>query len=150
MTDVELFLEHHGVKGMKWGVRKERRLETFGNPKVKPLTPNQKRARTNRRVRRVKNTTTAVRLAAGTLFVVGLLSSSSSTQHRATKAGSFTSPAAKRKAVTDLIDAERKVKVDAIIRTHKEGHIDKAQLDYFLKGINNRYDRIVVDAFGKL
>lgn len=32
MTDdvIDAFLEHHGVKGMKWGIRKDTRVSTFG------------------------------------------------------------------------------------------------------------------------
>jgi len=35
-TEVEDFLEHFGVKGMKWGVRKERRSGTGAAKPVKP------------------------------------------------------------------------------------------------------------------
>lgn len=45
--DIYTFLEHHGVVGMRWGVRRARAPGVTKAPK-KPKTPEQKRARNNK------------------------------------------------------------------------------------------------------
>lgn len=58
-TEVEDFLAHYGVKGMRWGVRKQRKAykqykeKMYGNKKKKKLTQAQKDMRKIRTIGRV-------------------------------------------------------------------------------------------------
>lgn len=154
--EIEDFLSHHGVKGMHWGVRnsfriqKRRRLNKYGDSNKKPLTLVQKAARRKRTFRRAE---LGLKVAAGAAFIGLIIASekaNSKTYNSAFRnAGSYSKAGAgfkpPSKSVKDIINAERDVKVSAIIRTHKEGHIDKTQLDNFLSSINKRYDRKIAE-----
>jgi hypothetical protein len=67
--EVDIFLEHFGVKGMKWGIRNDKRGSR--NVSKEPITAAQKRAKQKRnakRVNRVIGSTVAV------LYIAALLS----------------------------------------------------------------------------
>lgn len=170
MDPVDDFLAHHGIKGMKWGVRRAERaransdrmqdiarqrptafnrvaaqrierkadkletrqqhkLDKYGDKSKGPLTPEQRQHRRER----------ALKVAAGAAVIAFILTRKVHVQNSNWKPR----PDAGRvsKTVKDLINEERDVKVSALIRTHKEGHIDKDQLENFLRAINARYDR---------
>lgn len=145
--DVVAFLEHHGIKGMHWGIRNKRKqqlkLKKYGDEKVRPLTKSQ---RMNRRVRTAKRVELGVQVAGAAVFVAAMLK-----MHGDERASSWKAKASAPKAkqtVEDIINSERAHQVSSLIRTHKEGHIDKDQLDNFLNILNKRYDRKIFEAGG--
>ena len=77
IVDEEVYLGHHGVKGMHWGVRnfintqKKRRLNKYGDKSVKPLTKAQKQARSDRRIQRARIAGVSVLL--GTYVTLNIL-----------------------------------------------------------------------------
>jgi hypothetical protein len=150
--DVDAFLEHHGVKGMKWGVRRsiniqrQRRAKKYGDKSKKPLTLAQKRARHERNIGRAS---VGLRIAAGTLVAATLLARAKAgpnipNDFRLGGDGGKTF-AKGAKTAKDIINAERDSQLSSLIRTHKEGHIDKDQLTNFMKILNARYDRKLAD-----
>lgn len=80
---VDDFLEHHGIKGMKWGVRS------------KTLTPQQRRARQSKNIHRIHM---GVKMAATTLFIASILGGSS---HRGNRPVSY---------LTESVETVAKVK----------------------------------------
>lgn len=168
-TEVEDFLTHHGVKGQRWGVRHPEsfnrvhrvsagtetrklninRAKSFGggnkdaigkeirNKQNKiPLTKQERIQRNNRRVAIAKF---SVRVVATSLFVAAILASNHSTPVNHIKVN-------KPQSVADIINAERNVKVSSLKRMHKEGKMDSDQAKNFLKILNDRYDKKIVDA----
>lgn len=167
--EVEDFLAHHGVKGQRWGVRhpesfdrihrvaagtetrklninKAKNLDGGNKDSISkeirnkqnkiPLT---KQERIDRNTRRVAIAKFSVRVVATTLFVAAILASNHSTPVNHIKVN-------KPQSVADIINAERNVKVSSLKRMHKEGKMDKDQAKNFLKILNDRYDRKIVDA----
>lgn len=54
MTDVDYFLEHHGIKGQRWGVRKQQRLsERSANLRAKANNLDQKSVEVGARRERI-------------------------------------------------------------------------------------------------
>jgi hypothetical protein len=86
--DIYAFLEHHGVRGMRWGVRRARSSTTKA-PK-KPLTPQEKA------VRRNKIIGGALLVAGGALFAKMIID-----QHSTMKA----------RSAANIYNASKKVKV---------------------------------------
>lgn len=156
---VEDFLVHHGVKGQRWGVRHPESFDRThrvaagtetrklllnraksldgGNNQNKIALTKQERIVRNRR--RVAITKFSVRVIATSLFVAAILASSHSTPVNHIKIN-------KPQSVKDIINAERNVKVSSLKRMHKEGKMDSDQAKNFLKILNDRYDRKLVDA----
>lgn len=155
-------LEHFGVKGMHWGVRKKR---------PKP-TAAQRRAKTAQRQKvagRVLLGIAAAAYAVSILDAVGNTRVSDIPPHsdpfassfrnnrdysrarsnydRATSGGSGR-PRSPRSAA-DLINQERDTQISSLRRTHREGHLDAEQLRIFEEKLNRRYDRRVAEAGGK-
>lgn len=146
-SEVEDFLAHYGVKGMRWGVRKtpsarqQAKRKKYGGIRKKNQNAAQRAARSRRFNDRVMYATTA---AAAAMFVGGLL--------MADRSGSGPSPKAyakPSKSVTDLINQERKIKISAIDKTFREGFIDKGQRTQFANAMNKRYDRKIAEALLK-
>lgn len=191
------FLEHHGIKGMRWGVRRaekaransdrmqeiarqrpvpvnvvaarrikkkadrlelhqKRKVKKYGDKTKGRLTMAQKQARAERNIRRVRVgavvATTVLYAAAQHAAMKNEASIRDwQKQHNSWKqqqSGWRQQAAAPKvvKTVKDIINEERDVKVSSLIRTHKEGHIDKDQLANFLKVLNKRYDRKIFEA----
>jgi hypothetical protein len=140
-------LKHYGVMGMKWGVtrtdkqlsaRKEAKQKRYGGKK-KSRTSAQKKARNERAVRRKGN---AYLIAAGVIFVAGLVSDINTTGRQP----NLKDYAKASSGVSDIINKERKIKVDAINKTYREGFIDKDQQKHFVGVMNKKYDRKLADA----
>lgn len=164
IIDEDIYIEHFGVKGMRWGVRNERstarqrykqrnrerrethKLNKYGDDRF-PLTAKQRRARQERTVKRVRN---GALLAFAAIQVAGAVSVGREfSRQRASSrsSGSRASTAAKgAKSVADIINAERDHQISSLRRTHTEGHIDSEQLENFLKILNKRYDRKLFEA----
>ena len=126
--DVEEFLEHFGVKGMRWGIRNE--------SKKVVLSPKDRAKKRDRNIKRVHKVATTV--AAG-LYIAALLSSSGNQ-----KASTIKPP--RSKSVSDLINARRNVEISSLTRMHKEGKMDADQFKNFSTILNARYDRKVAEA----
>ena len=136
--DEEVYLEHYGVKGMKWGVRRERR-----KAKLAAMTPKERAAAKRKRKRRINN---GISLALGAIWLGLFLSEKGSRP----PPRDFPNKRRAQQTVDQIINAERDLKIDAIIRTHREGHIDKEQMQNFVDAMNKRYDRKVKDALDSL
>lgn len=142
IIDEEIYLEHFGVKGMRWGVRKQRRLRKYGD-RSKGLTKQQKQ---NRRQRNFNRASAGLRVAVGAIVVASMFSAADTGPPR-TNSSSYTRTAkAGVKSSKDIINESRNVKIAALRKTFKEGHIDKDQLSKFESAINKRYDRKVAEA----
>lgn len=204
MTDptpeVEEFLEHYGVKGMKWGVRRsaaelarirgQRRQATKDVRKLKKI--NRKGGKGSRAKyeakkseieekkskdlaykkkaniveKRTREEDRQVRVAKGLAAAYGAAyvteymarSIGYNRQQRAfeneqrdfwrqqrsnssSNSGSRSRTSSSPKTPQDIINANRKVKIDAINKTFREGFIDEAQRDSFVKKMEARYDR---------
>jgi hypothetical protein len=71
-TDVDAFLEHHGVKGQKWGVRNDRAGFKYQSPseKYKDETPAERKKRQQRNVNRARTATALIVTAAWVAAVI--------------------------------------------------------------------------------
>lgn len=155
VLDEDVYLEHFGVKGMKWGVRREgmlerhrerrtihkrRKLNKYGDPKISRPTMKQRNARRSRNFSRAH---TALGVAVAVVYIGGML------KLRGDKSLfdsiNLQSDTVKKSA-KDLINAERSTQLSSLIRTHREGHITKEQLVNFKAILNRRYDRRIVEA----
>lgn len=136
IIDEDIYLEHHGVKGMKWGVRKDNAV--VGKRK-KPLTQKERR---RRRERNIKYANRAVLAAFASLYVATIVLDE---MNRGPRPQPHTPPK-RPQTPEDVINATRDMKVNAIIRTHKEGHIDEEQMKKFVADVNRRYDKKVQEA----
>lgn len=182
---VDEFLEHHGIKGMHWGVRRaeraransdrmqeiarqrpvpvnivaarrikkkadrleihqRRKMNKYGDKTAGRLTAAQRHARQERNIRRVR-----VGAVVATTVLYALA------QHAANKQAVFVRDWQQQahapkvvKTVADIINQERDTQMSSLIRTHKEGQIDKKQLDNFMKILNKRYDRKIFESGG--
>ena len=127
----DVYLEHYGVKGQKWGVR--------NNKSKTPLTAAQRRKRNTRIVK-------AVNYALVAVWVASFFSSTSSSTSNS-GGGSYKQatkmPPQKAKSASDFINDRRNVEVASLKRMHKEGKMDSQQAEKFLKILNDRYDRKV-------
>jgi hypothetical protein len=141
-------LKHYGVMGMKWGVtrtdkqlsaRKQVKQETYGGKDKKARTSVQKNARAERKARRVG---TAYLVATGVIFAAGIIADIN-TSGRQPNLSDFSKAST---AVSDIINKERKIKVDAINKTYREGFIDEDQQKHFVGVMNKKYDRKLADA----
>jgi hypothetical protein len=163
------FLEHFGKKGMKWGVRKGPSLskqekkaakdQKYGVKGKKKTIP-QKAARFERNAKRA-NTTLVV--AAGAIYIASIIVQSKNpnlggpgkayTNNSNFRFGGGGSSGSARSSyakgastVSDILNNERGVKIDAINKTFKEGFIDAAQRENFVAKMNARYDKKIVDS----
>lgn len=127
-------LEHFGVKGMKWGVRK---------PKKK-LTMAQKAARTERRV---KIAGRAIQVAGAAIFIASFMNATGSTRTRDIPPR-FSSSSRSRttRSVSDLINQERATQLSSLRGHRDQGFIDDAQFATFKAALNRRYDRRIAEA----
>lgn len=154
IVDEEVYLGHHGVKGQKWGVRRQRlkearkrqNIKTYGD-KTKPHTKAQREARQERNTRRVR---TGARVAIGAAYVAASIARKQAfkeNEERLRAGGSSTHTTARgAKTVKDILNSERDVKVSSLKRMHAEGKMDDNQAKNFLKILNDRYDRKIADA----
>jgi len=94
--EVEDFLEHFGVKGMKWGVRKERKAAERA-----AMTPEQKRAQTVKKKARKK-------IAVNTAIFVGIPASRIATRYFLNKA--LSKPLSVRQAEQTTKDRKNAIK----------------------------------------
>lgn len=138
------FLEHHGVKGQKWGIRKwlsdrkKAHTQKYGSNK-KAFTGNLTQPQLRERKKR------AFRFAVG----VGLVYVAAALAQKrvpVNNIGGARSTARGAKATADILHKERDAKAYAISRHFKEGFIDEAQRDKFLKVLNDRYTSKLVNA----
>lgn len=163
MPNVEEFLEHHGVKGMKWGVRKKylnfrandaQRVANRAKA-ASELQPNVFTARGARKTqdtadrlqRRVdgketkqdRNVRYAKNAVAGAL-IAGLLI----TAVGAEKTSSL--PKKPSNSVVDVLKRTQSEQMSSLTRTFKEGHMNEAQYKQFAKSLNDRYARKIAEA----
>lgn len=141
IIEEELYLEHYGKKGMQWGVRT---AKTAGRG-VK--TGAQATGRGTKRAAKatgkfIKDDPKRAAFIGFGLVYAGVLIAGALGQKSVDSPGFGT----KTQSVSDLINQERDHKVSSIIRTHKEGHIDKDQMNKFLNTLNKRYDQKLHDA----
>ena len=165
MNDVNEFLAHYGFKGMKWGVRKEyygkayknatkrraaKKLKKYGPKDRKKRTLKQKQNRIDRLNIRVSAGVMAISAASyiSALIIENKARDRAWNQQQRQEDEFFKNWKTYKpsKPVNDLINQERKTKVDAIDKTFREGFIDKDQRDKFIESMNKRYDRKVADA----
>lgn len=147
IIDEEVYLEHFGVKGMKWGVRnfrntqKKRKLNKYGDKKAKPLTKSQKESRKDRTITRA---IIGTRMAVGAAFVAAMYASRDKGKLPPGFRLRDDGPGAR--TATQIINAERNTQISSLKRTFREGHIDKTQLQNFKEVLNKRYDRRIREA----
>ncbi len=138
--EVDRFLEHYGILGMKWGVRNDQRSNkgsskstSKGKIKKRKLTAKQKAKRN------IRITNAVIYSVGATMMVAGILGSAG--QQRAS-----TVRPARVKSAVDIINARRNTEVSALKRMRREGHMDDDQLRNFKAILNARYDRRVVES----
>lgn len=100
--EVAYFLEHFGVKGMKWGIRNDK----HGSRK-EPMTAAQKRAKERRNVKRVNR---VIGTTVAALYIAGLLSSKKSGN---IPVSTFTKPNSDNNKSSHIRDATHVIKKDA-------------------------------------
>ncbi len=139
IIDEDIYLEHWGVKGMKWGIRNNqssnKKVSKTGS-KSKKLTPMQIREK------RIKTLNKVVFGITATLYVASILSSLGN--HKTSTIKPPKAP--KAKSVADFINDRRNVEVSSLKRMHAEGKMDADQFKNFSTILNARYDRKVADA----
>jgi hypothetical protein len=134
-------LEHFGVKGMKWGVRKKR---------PKP-TAAQRRARQQRRdkiVTGVLLTVAAAAYASSILEAVGSTRARDVPPYSNPFGSGYSRPRSRPASPADIINQERETKLASIRGHYTQGFIDADQLRNFEASLNTRYDRKVAEAGG--
>ncbi len=172
--EVEEFLEHFGVKGMRWGVqnrslRKEagrqehiNRLKKISDgtatreerAAVRKKTGTTTKPRANRELQNPKETKMLINnkrnqkvrdVATG--LVVAAWVASLFISNAKLKTSNIRPPSStKAKSVANLINDRRNVEVSSLTRMHKEGKMDDDQLKNFSKILNARYDRKIAEA----
>lgn len=135
--NVDEFLEHFGTAGMKWGVRKPKSARTE--------TQKSHAARMRKRKERIQ--TGAVIGGIAGIMVLNILSQSGRRRVDTDFSSRFGSPNVPKSAA-DIINSQREVKLKALRRTFREGHMDKDQLTNFTSLLNRRYDRRVSESSG--
>ncbi len=80
VIDEDVYLEHYGVKGQKWGVRKSKSSNTkTTKPKKKSLTAKEKRVRSEKRIRTAQKVLgTAATAVYAAAFISSMFSSPTS------------------------------------------------------------------------
>ncbi len=149
IIDEDIYLEHFGVKGMRWGVSNERSTDNSDKP---PLTAKEKAK--EKKERSEKRKKTVGKVAYGVFVAVYLASFLSEFGDTRTSTipprGSSRPPrpprAPRAKSVSDIINARRDTEVSSLRRMHREGHMDDDQLVNFKRILNARYDRRIADA----
>lgn len=164
--EVEEFLEHFGVPGMKWGVRKvrtkrannakyvadrARRLADAHPSTVHNLGAKRTQAKADRLQRRVDGKRTPqdiARSVAKGAIVAGVIVAALSVRVDASKFGGPPrmphSPPSN--AVADVIRRTRDEQMSSLTRTFKEGHMNEEQYKRFAKTMEERYARKIAEA----
>lgn len=148
------FLEHHGVKGQKWGIRNRLR-KTFGFP-VRSSQPHGSHDPSNKGsstfVKNVKKfgkehregIILGTKIALTAAFVAASLKADGTRRVKdVPNYGSYTKHAG---TVKDVIHAEHAKQASSLLRMHQEGKMDKAQYAHFKKILDARYAKKIMDA----
>jgi len=154
--EVEDFLEHVGVKGMKWGTRKsssDKNNNQGSKSSTKPpLTAKQKKEK-DRKKQEIFNKVLSAGVATvyAAMFISSILVSAENqkfkdqnarNQNSRNQKTNITRPP-KPKSAADIINDRRNVEVSSLKRMHREGKMDADQLKNFSTILNARYDRKV-------
>lgn len=135
IINADVYLEHFGKKGMKWGVRNKHQ------PPGRALTP----AERKQRVQRQQKVARVVRKVALGVIAVAYVSSLLKASG-GTRTSEIKMPKAKVKTAADFVRERRDVEVASLKRMHAEGKMDATQHENFLRILNARYDRKIAAA----
>lgn len=130
IIEESIYLEHFGIKGMRWGVK---------NKKTSVSKPKKKLTKEQRQMRNISRALIGIKLVAGAMFLAAALSDKRA--NTIPKNRSYKSP-----SVEQVIRNTQKTQVSSLTRMHKEGKMDAEQYKNFKKILDARFDRKVADA----
>ncbi len=167
------YLEHFGVKGMKWGVIRQRYRKAHARSTQKrasvykniasrdPSIHNKSMARTaQQKADRAKRWEAGkpTRLdkahravsAAWVVAIGGVVTAAIISEHGRTPTRDLPRPSRVTKSsVEQMIRNEHATQLSSLTRMHKEGKMDADQFKKFSESLAKRYDRKIAEALGK-